>query len=395
MSDRVSGHSGRSRLAVRAALLLASLGLVAGPLAPLAAAAGEVTLTTPFPSIVAEPGSTATFKLAIGSIASGEVTLKADSVPSGWTARFAGGGLTIDSAYVDGGKPVEVTLNVEIPLDAQAGSTTMRVSATGAAGSATLPLSVRVANAAAGDVTLTSDFPELKGPSSSTFTFNLTLTNGTAAEGTFALDAQGAAGWTVTAKPAGQAQATSTVVAAGGTATISVAAEPPAQVEAASYPVLVTVTGGGKTVQAELKVTITGTYAISVSTPNQVLSTSANAGTRSDLQLTITNGGTAPVTQVTPSAAAPTKWTVVFEPATIDSIAPGESATVSAQITPTSDAISGDYNVAITTKAAEATGDVTIRVKVETPAFWWIAGVVLIVAVFAGLYWVFRTYGRR
>ena len=51
MSDRVSGHPGRSRLAVRAALLLASLGLIAGPLAPLAAAAGEITLTTPFPSM--------------------------------------------------------------------------------------------------------------------------------------------------------------------------------------------------------------------------------------------------------------------------------------------------------------------------------------------------------
>ena len=36
-----------------------------------------------------------------------------------------------------------------------------------------------------------------------------------------------------------------------------------------------------------------------------------------------------------------------------------------------------------------------IRVRVETPQFWWIVGVVLIIAVFAGLYWVFRTYGRR
>ena len=37
----------------------------------------------------------------------------------------------------------------------------------------------------------------------------------------------------------------------------------------------------------------------------------------------------------------------------------------------------------------------TIRFTVETPAYWWIAGILLIVAVFAALYWVFRTYGRR
>ncbi len=394
MSDRVAGSPGRSRLAARAALLLASLGLLAGPMAPLAAAAGSLTLTTPFPAIVAEPGSTASFKLTIAATTAGDVSLKTENAPSGWTARFTGGGLTIDSAYVTPGKPVDVNLNVEIPADAQPGSTSLRVTATGD-GSAILPLTIRVADAAAGDVTLTSDFPELKGPSSSTFTFNLKLANGTAAEATFSLDAQGPPGWTVTAKPSGQAQATSAVVAAGGTSTITVTAEPPSQVDAASYPVTVTVSGGGKTATSQLAVTITGAYALDVSTPNQVLSTNANAGTRTDLALTLTNSGTAPITQVTPSASAPTKWTVAFDPPTIDTILPGESATVTAQITPTSDAITGDYNVAITAKGTEASGNVTIRVKVETPAFWWIAGVALIAAVFAGLYWVFRTYGRR
>jgi uncharacterized membrane protein len=395
MTDRVSGHPGRPRLAVRAALLVASLGLVTGPLAPPAAAADQLILTTPFPSIVAEPDSTATFKLTIGTPGDQDVRLTIDGVPGGWSARFAGGGLTIDSAFVTADKPVEVSLNVDIPADATAGTTNLRVLARAAGAEVGLPLSIRVSDAAAGDVTLSSDFPELRGPSSSTFTFNLKLTNGTAAEETFALDAQGAPGWTVSAKPSGQAQATSTLVAAGATSTITVTAEPPAQVEAASYPVLVTVTGGGKTISGELKVTITGTFTLGVSTPNQVLSTTATAGTRTDLALTLTNSGTAPLTAVTPDANAPTKWTVVFDPPVVDAIAPGESATVTAQITPTGDAISGDYNVAITAEAAEASGDVTIRVKVETPAFWWIAGVALIAAVFAGLYWVFRTYGRR
>jgi uncharacterized membrane protein len=209
------------------------------------------------------------------------------------------------------------------------------------------------------------------------------------------MDAQGADGWTVTAKPSGQPQATSTVVPAGGTTTITVSAQPPDQVQAGSYPVLVTVTGGDKTATSQLTVTITGTYTLDVSTANQVLSTTANAGSRSDLQLTLTNSGTAPLTGVTPSGKAPTGWTVAFEPATVATIAPGDTATVTAQITPTGDAITGDYNVVVSAKAAEASGDVTIRVKVETPAYWWIAGLGLIVVVFAGLYWVFRTYGRR
>ena len=68
---------------------------------------------------------------------------------------------------------------------------------------------------------------------------------------------------------------------------------------------------------------------------------------------------------------------------------------VVATITPTNEAIAGDYTVSIRAAATEASNSQTIRVTVETPQFWWIVGVALIVLTFAGLYWVFRTYGRR
>jgi uncharacterized membrane protein len=395
MSDRASGLPGHSRFAARAALLATVLGLVAGPVAPIALAADGPSVTTPFPSIVAEPGNTASFALTLAVATDGDVNLKADNVPSGWTARFTGGGSTIDAAYVTKDKAVGVTLNVEIPAEATPGSSTIRVQASGPGGSSTLPLTVRVADAAQGDVKLTSDYPELRGPAASTFSFNLTLRNGTAAEATFGIDAQGPDGWTVTAKPAGQAQATSTTVAANGTGSISVSVEAPDKVEAGTYPVKVAVSGGGKTAEADLNVIITGSYSLVVSTANQVLSTTANAGTATSLDLTIQNTGTAPVTNVAPSADTPTKWTVKFNPETVAAIAPGETAKVTAQITPTADAITGDYSVTMNAKGAEASGDVAIRVKVETPTYWMIAGIVLIVLIFAGLWWVFRTYGRR
>ena len=209
------------------------------------------------------------------------------------------------------------------------------------------------------------------------------------------MDASGPDGWTVAAKPAGQAQATSTVVPAGGNTSIVVSVTPAADVAAGSFPIIVTVNGAGKTVTSNLTVTITGTYSIAVSTPDKVLSTTANAGSAKPFQVTVTNTGTAPVTAVTPSASAPTGWTVTFAPDAVPSIAPNDTQTLTATITPSADAIAGDYELTITAKGAEATDNVTIRVRVETPQVWWIAGVVLIVAVFAGLYWVFRTYGRR
>jgi uncharacterized membrane protein len=382
-------------MASRAALLLGLIGLIAGITTPIATAAGGLTVTTPFPAVVAEPGTTASFALKIDVPSAQRVDLKTTGVPADWTARFRGGSLTIDGAYVDPKTPPAVNLDVVIPEGATAGTNTINVIASGSGLSDTLALTVRVANAAAGDVTLTSDFPELQGASSATFTFNLTLKNQTAAEATFTINSTGPSGWTVAAKPSGQSQATTITVAAGSTGTISVTATPPSTVDAGTYPIVVTVAGGGKTAEADLSVVVTGTYTMSVSTPDQVLSTTANAGSEKDFQITVDNTGSAPITGLALSASAPTGWDVTFDPASVDSLAAGDTQQVTAKITPSGDALAGDYQMTVTAKGTEASGNVSIRVTVATPQFWWIVGVVLIVATFAGLYWVFRTYGRR
>lgn len=395
MSIRASGNPTSAHLAARVALVLGLLVVLAGPLAPLSAAAGGVTVTTPFPAVVAEPGSTASFKLAIDVDSARQVSLKTEGVPDGWTARFRGGGLTIDGAYVTPGSTPEVTLDVEIPAGTAAGTSDIRVVATGGGGSDTLPLTVRIADAAAGNVTLTSDFPELQAAAGSTFTFNVTLHNDTAADTTFSMNVAGPDGWTTEAKPQSEAQATTLTVKAGATGTITVTAKPPADAGADTYPLKLTTSGGGKDASIDLAATITGTYTLTLSTPDQVLSTTANAGSAKDFGLSLTNSGSAPVTNVAFSSNAPTGWKVEFDPADVASVAPGTPTSVNAKITPSSDAIAGDYEITMTAKGAESSDDVTIRVRVETPQLWWIVGVVLIVLVFAGLYWVFRTYGRR
>jgi uncharacterized membrane protein len=395
MSDRVAGRSIGTGLAGRVALVLGLLAVAAGPAAPLAGAVEGLEVTTPFPAVVVESGSTASFKLAIDVNTARRVDLAATGVPSGWTARFRGGGLVVDGVFVDPGDVPEVTLDIEVPDGAPAGASTITVRATSGSLADSLSLSLRVADAAAGDVTLTTDFPELRGPSTTEFSFNVTLHNDTAAEATFSMQASGEAGWTVSAEPAGQAQATSTTVGANGTASITVTARPPASIAAGTFPVTLAVSGAGKNATVELQVVVTGTYTMVVSTPDEVLSTTANAGTQKDLELTVSNTGTAPITGLALTSVPPTNWTVTFDPATVEVLEPGKTGTVLAHITPTTDAIGGDYVMSITATGAEATGSTQIRVRVETPQFWWIVGVVLIGLTFAGLYWVFRTYGRR
>ena len=211
MSDRVSGRPSRVSITRRIALVLGTLALVAGPGAPIVGAAGSVTITTPYPQVVAEPGSTATFKLTLSASPAATVALSADGVPSGWTSRFRGSGTVVDSVFVGNTSPTnapDLQFSVDVPASATAGMSTMTIHANGGGLQENLAVSVRVESAAAGSVALTPDFPQLQGTTTSTFTFNLTLANNTPSEATYSINSQGPDGWTVTAKPASQTQAT-------------------------------------------------------------------------------------------------------------------------------------------------------------------------------------------
>jgi uncharacterized membrane protein len=155
-------------------------------------------------------------------------------------------------------------------------------------------------------------------------------------------------------------------------------------------------TVGDRTIDAELTTEITGTNALTLTTPDQRLSNSGAAGSSITQQLVVRNDGTQPLQQVTVTASAPTDWTVTFSPSgTIESIAAQESATVTATIVPSNDAIAGDYVVTYRASTTGADGSVEIRMTIETSPLFGFVGLALIALVLFGLWWVFQRYGRR
>jgi uncharacterized membrane protein len=259
-----------------------------------------------------------------------------------------------------------------------------------------LPLTVAVSSAAAGDVTLTSDYPSLQGASGTSFTFNFTLHNDSAEDLTFAVTAVGPDGWEVNATLTGQSQAASAVVKAGSTAGVSVAVKPPTDVAPQTYPINVRATVGDRTIDAQPTVVITGTNAMTLSTPDGRLSNSGSAGGSITQQLVVHNGGTDALEQVTLSATAPTDWTVTFNPSdTVASVAAGQDQTITATIVPSNDAIAGDYVVTFRARTGAADSSVDIRMTVETSPLFGFVGLALIALVLFGLWWVFQRYGRR
>lgn len=385
------------RTSSKAARLLASIGLAAlmgATLAPATLAATSLELTTPYPAVTVSPGSNVSFDLNVKTSTAGRVDLSVAGTPAGWTAVLHGGSFIVGAVETDGTTATSVRLDVSVP-DNASGTSHLTVTASGLGETTTLALDVKV-EAQSGEVTLTTDTPSKKGAANATFTFTLTLANNTPQDQTFSVDALGPDGWTVTAQLAGQAQVATAVVKAGETSDVSVTANPPDGAAADQYPITVTATAGSKEVSQDLQIEITGSYSLTMSTPNQVLSNHGPAGQATTQQLTITNGGTAPITNVALTASAPTDWKVTFDQATTDSIAPNQTVTVAATITPSGDAIAGDYQITFSASSdQQSSASSDIRFTVETSLAWAIIGGGLIVLVFVGLWWVFRRYGRR
>ncbi len=380
---------------VTAALMLAFSILAVA--VPTVGAADGLEVTTPYPAVAVAPGSKVSFDLTISSTRSATIDLAVNGVPTGWTASIQGGGNVVDAVSATPGKPGTARLDVSVPADATADTKTLAVTARGGGATDTLAVTVRVDAQAAGDVSLTTTTPTLTGASDTKFSFELSFKNDTPQDVTLSVAGTGPAGWIVTPSLTGETQAASAVVKAGATQNVTVAVTPPSDAAAGQYPIQVVATAGDRTANADLGIEITGSYSAELTTPNDLLSASGSAGSPTTITFEITNTGTAPITAVKLTGTPPSGWEVTVDPESLASIAPQASGTVTATVTPSSEAVAGDYVVSFASSAAEAgaTANASIRFTVETSPIWAFVGIGIIVLILVGLFYVFRTYGRR
>lgn len=382
----------RGSLRVRLVPALFS-GLLISAVMALPAQAAEIV--TPFPGVAVEPGQTATFDLTVHSDARERVGLRVAEAPDGWTTLIRGGGNEIDAVYTDPDSPAQAQVEVQVPADAPAGTQRVTVEASAGSGDSTLALDLRVVEHVADAFELTTEFPTLQGSNTDTFRFDLTLANHTAREASFQLAASGPEGWTVEANPSTEQQAATLTVDAGATATIAVEADPPDDVEAGTYELAVAATSEGTTLEAPLAVEVAGSTSFTLATSDERLNASGSAGSTGTLSLVIRNDGNAPLQGIEMDATPPTDWDVSFDPATIQALGPGETGRVTARITPSDDAIAGDYVVTLTASSGGTSEEVEIRYAVETSGWWGLLGILVIAAAVAALVTVYRRYGRR
>lgn len=362
---------------------------------PEVVAPTRVNLVTPYLGVAVEPGETASFTLDVTAPRGEVVELEVADLPDGWSADIRGGGFVVDRVMVDAGLSHNLKLEVDVPESATEGKYQVTVVAAGEVSTDRLVLDLMVAQTVGGGVSLDAEFPALRGPSDVEFSFNLELTNETPEEVQFGLQGEGPSGWQVTARPSGQTRASSVTVAAGSSERVTVEVDPPDFTPAGTYSVLVRAAGGGETAATELTVEITGNYELALVTPDERLNLDVEAGQATELPLVVVNEGTAPLTDVSLSATSPRGWEVTFAPESLDRIEPGASAEVTATITPSGEAIAGDYRLTLRTTVAETSDSVELRATVKTSGIWGLVGVGVIAVALSALAAVFRRFGRR
>ena len=359
----------------------------------------RLELSTQYPAMVVNAGDSLTFDLDIDNQSgeSQDITLSIAEMPEGWTGSFSASSKQVSIVHVkDGNANTSIDFALDIPLDTEDGTYTVTLKAVGGRFTDTMNLTLTVDAEEVGDSSFTAEYPSQEGDSDTDFTFDATLSNNMLSAQSYAFSSNAPDGWQVSFKPSGESTKVAALdVEARKTQGLDITVTPPANVEAGEYDITCTATSATEKMTIDLNVTITGSYSLDLTTPSGRLSMDAYANKESALQLKLTNTGNTELTNVNLTSSAPTGWNVRFEESTIDLIEPGATIETTAYITPSEDAMSGDYVTTIKTSSSKASDSIELRITVKTETIWGFTGVMIIVLLAAALAAIMKKYGRR
>lgn len=365
-------------------------------------AAGGLEMNTDYPGISVKPGDNLNIPITLdnstGSSLDAQVSVT--SMPDGWTGYLQGGSYQVSGVHVKNGQDgADLTLHVTVPKELKEGVYKVEVQASAGEGiQSVLPISFQVNEANAGKGSFTSEYPQQEGTTGTDFSFSTTLINNGLKTQSYSLSSNAPAGWKVSFTPTGETTKVAAMdVDSSASKGLTVAVTPPDSIAAGEYDISCSAVSAEETLSTDLKVVITGTYGMTVSTPDGRLSFDAYAGREADVTLNIANTGNVDLENVSLNSNLPTGWTVTYntENNVIPSIPAGSTTEVIAHVKPGKDAITGDYVNTFTAKTDQTQASADFRVSVKTKTVWGIVAVLIILCVAGGLGYVFRKYGRR
>jgi uncharacterized repeat protein (TIGR01451 family) len=392
-----------------AAILLASSLAAAAPSPALAQAASTgsalstqkpsgLWLTTPYPEFSAQAGKEVSINLNLANkgLPPQRVEFDVGGLPSGWKWEIDGGGKPVRAAIARADNTVGLTLKLTPPASAGDKPVNFTVSGKADGEALQLPMQLTLTKTEPAKLTLEPKLPALRGTAKSSFDFKVDIKNEGQEDSTVNLLSKAPDGFQVTFKEGyGSQELTSLPLKAGESKTLSVSVSPPDTTQAGQYPVMVAAAAGDINADTKLLLDITGRPTISLSGPQDRLSGDATAGQERTFTFTVANSGSAPARDVALSASPPSGWKVTFNPEKVDEIAPGATTNVGVSMTPSAQAIAGDYMVSVRANGSGASDHANFRVTVRTSTLWGVAGLGVIGASALMLGFAVTRYGRR
>lgn len=162
------------------------------------------------------------------------------------------------------------------------------------------------------------------------------------------------------------------------------------------YIVTMTASSGNLKQSIDLKAVVTAKYEFIMSTDTGRLNTEVTAGEQNHLSIKLTNTGSSAIESISLSSTKPEGWSLTFTPEKVESFDPEITREVDVVISPPAKTIAGDYEVRLSAESKDFSPDaLVIRVTVLTPSIWGWIGLLIVLAVIAGLGVIFWRLGRR
>ncbi len=323
--------------------------------------------------------------------------------PDGWDTLIKTYKFTVTSIHVPSGDDKSLTFKAKPGEDVQPGKYEFRIEAKTRDGVFKMSESIFVTvqkkeeeTKTSKEITLNTTYPVLRGPTDGKFEFSVEVNSDLDEDEVFDLFAEGPKDWEINFKPGYESKYISSLqIKANQSKNVSVEIKPSFAAQAGEYPITMRVNAGGAKAEIELKVILTGTYKLEAGTPSGLLSLNARAGKAANLSIYIKNMGSAPNNDIQFMTFKPESWNVEVKPEKIETLEPGDMKQVEVTITPSKDALVGDYSVAIEVQGEKASKTLEFRTTVKASAAWGWIGIAIIVLVIGGLTALFRKLGRR
>jgi len=361
-----------------------------------------ISVAFEYPEVIINKGDDVSLDLIVKNKGKRDenIYLRIAAASPGWKARIKTYSFSITSIHVPEGEDKHVTFFAKPEKDTRPGTYEFKVDAKTEDGelkvSHGLKITVQEEEKEKGEIELTTSYPVLRGPSDARFEFSLDVANKTDKEDTFNLIAKGPKDWQINFKPSYEDKYISSLrLKDDESRSINVEVTPDRLAKAGEYLIPVLVSAGESRAEAQLKVTITGTYKLEVVTATELLSLETEKGEPGNISMYVKNTGSAIIHDIEFLSIKPENWKVDFKPEKIDALESGSLKQVEVTIVPAEQALVGDYAVGLNISGEKTSDALELRVTVNASAAWGWIGIGIIVLVILGLFGLFVSLGRR